>query len=558
MRALAEARAALRLGLAATAVLTLGVTAGVLVVPIYDMHLFDSVLTSRSLDTLALLSVLCAVALALYGMLMLIRGLVLATIGDRVAAAIAGPASIAGIRRAVDGDQRAAGCALLDVQEIRLFFGGGAAAAPFDLVCAPLLLGVIFMLHPSLGWFALGAVLVMLAFALVSDTVARPALAAAQERMDTALGDAAGLLRDPVLRDGLGMERQIARRWRRRHGEALAALGVAARRGEAVAGTSRLVRGLLQGGMLGLAALLVLRNEATPGVLIGANLLLALLLAPFDQVIAHWRSMASARLAWQRLRRLLSRVPAATDCVAGEAQGLVLAAVSFVPPAAAAAVLDCVSLSVEPGTMHVITGPNGAGKSTLARIAAGVLAPTRGSAMVAGASATAAAEAGRIGFLPQRPQLLDGTVGENIGRFRESSGEQVVEAARRAGLHEVIGRLPEGYATMIGPEDPLLSGGERQRVALARALHGSPALLVLDEPDASLDHAGEALLIEALEAARREGTAILAVTHRRGIAAIADHVWRLEAGRLSPAPHRGLATAKVAKETQDELAAREA
>jgi ATP-binding cassette subfamily C protein len=554
MSALAEARVALRLGLAATAVLTLGVTAGVLVVPIYDMHLFDGVLTSRSLDTLALLSVLCAVALVLYGTLMLIRGLLLATIGDRVAACIAAPASIAGIRRAVGGDQRAAGRALLDVQEIRLFFGGGAAAAPFDLVCAPLLLGVIFMLHPSLGWFALGAVLVMLAFALVSDTVARPALAAAQEGMDAALGDAAGLLRDPVLRDGLGMERQIARRWRRRHGGALAALGVAARRGEAVAGTSRLVRGLLQGGMLGFAALLVLRNEATPGVLIGANLLLALLLAPFDQVIAHWRSTASVRLAWQRLRMLLSGAPPATGGVTGEAQGLVLAAVTFVPPATPTSVLDDVSLAVEPGTMHVIIGPNGAGKSTLARIAAGVLAPTRGSATVAGVSATAVAEAGRIGFLPQRPQLLDGTVGENIGRFRETSGERVVEAARRAGLHEVIGRLPEGYATMIGPEDPLLSGGERQRVALARALHGSPALLVLDEPDASLDHAGEALLIEALEAARREGAAILAVTHRRGIAAIADHVWRLDGGRLSPAPHRGPATAKAAKEMQDERA----
>ncbi|MCU0984044.1 MAG: ATP-binding cassette domain-containing protein [Acetobacteraceae bacterium] len=548
MNALAAARGVLMLGLATTGALTFGVTVGVLVVPLYDMHLFDGVLTSRSLDTLTFLSVLCVIGLALYGVVMTFRGLVLATIGDRVSAVLAGPASVAGIRRAVAGDGRAAARALADVQEIRLFFGGGAAAAPFDLLCAPVLLAVIFMLHPALGWFAVGAALLMLAFALLSDSVARPALAAAQGRMDGALGDAAGLLRDPVLREGMGMGRAIARRWQGRQAAALAALGFASRRGDAVAGLSRLVRGLLQGGMLGFAALLVLRNEATPGVLIGANLLLALLLAPFDQVIAHWRSVAAMRLAWRRLSALLATEPVGEASAAAGARGLVLSGVTFQPARASAPVLDDVTLVVEPGTMAVVTGPNGAGKSSLARIAAGVFPPTHGVATVDGEAAVAAAAAGRVGFLPQRPQLLEGTVGENIGRFREASGDAVVEAARRAGLHAVIGRLAQGYATPIGPEDPLLSGGERQRLALARALHGAPPLLVLDEPDASLDHAGEAVLIEALEAARREGAAILAITHRRGLAAIADDVWRLDRGRLSPEPHRGLASTAVARE----------
>lgn len=556
MSALAEARGALRLGLAATSVLTLGVTAGVLVVPLYDMHLFDGVLTSRSLDTLALLSVLAIVGLALYATVMVFRGLVLATIGDRVAAALAGPATEAGIRRAVAGDTRAAGRALSDVQEVRLFFGGGAAAAPFDLVCTPLLLGVIFMLHPALGWFALGAACVMLAFALVSDALSRPAFAAAQARMDAALADAAGLLRDPVLRDGLGMEGAITRRWQGRHRAGLAALDLAGRRGDVVAALSRLGRGLLQGAMLGFAALLVLRNEATPGVLIGANLLLGLLLAPFDQVIAQWRSVAAMRLAWRRLAALLGAREEQGGGRVEDGPGLMLANVTFQPRGASAPVLDDVSLTVAPGTMVVLTGPNGAGKSSLARIAAGVFAPTAGTVTVAGEAAVTVAASGRIGFLPQRPQLLDGTVGENIGRFREASGEAVVEAARRAGLHAVIGRLVEGYATPIGPENPVLSGGERQRLALARALYSSPTLLVLDEPDASLDHAGEVVLIEALEAARREGAAILAVTHRRGLAAIADHVWRLEHGRLTQAAHRGPSTPAAAKEMHDDHAAR--
>lgn len=538
MSAMAEARAALARGLAVTAVLTVGVTAGVLVVPLYDMHVFDGVLTSRNLDTLALLSVLGLIGLALYGALATIRGLILALTGDRIAAVLSTEAVIAGIRRAVSGESRAVGRALADIQEIRLFFSGGAAAAPFDLICAPLILAVIFMLHPALGWFALGAALIMLALALLSDALSRPALEAAQARMDAALGDAAGLLRDPVLREALGMEEAILERWRRRQRGALAFLATASRRGEAVSGLSRLVRGLLQGGMLALAAFLVLRDEASPGVLIGANLLLALLLAPVDQVLAQWRAVASFRLAWDRLSALLAWREEAAGTVGDGAAGLVIDSVTFHPPGMDAPVLAGVSLHVEPGTMVVVTGPNGSGKSSLARLAAGVMPPTAGRVSHGGTPAAEMAASGRIGFLPQKPQLLEGTVAETISRFRGGAAEAVVDAARRAGLHGVIGRLPQGYATRIRPEDALLSGGERQRLALARALHGEPPLLVLDEPDASLDHAGETILIEALEEARRRGAAILAVTHRRALAAMADAVWRLDGCSLSPVSAR--------------------
>jgi ATP-binding cassette subfamily C protein len=534
---LARARGALCLGLATTAVLTLGINAGVLVVPLYDMHLFDRVLTSRSLDTLLLLSVICIVGLLLYGVLVTIRGLVLAAIGYRVADALSGPAAAAGIRRAVTGDGRAAGRAIMDVQEIRLFFGGGAAAAPFDLLCAPLLLSVIALLHPLLGWYALGAALVMLALAVATDALAEPPLADAQRRMDGALHDAAALLRDPVLREGLGMERAIARRWSGHHRGALAALDRAALQGEGLVSLSRLVRAVLQGGMLAFAALLVLRNEATPGVLVGANLLLALLLAPLDQVLAQWRSIATVRLSWRRLIALLAGETQCSRAMShgGHGEGLMLAHAAFTPPDAIRPVIAGLSLAIPPGTMVVVTGPNGAGKSTLARLAAGILAPTEGMAQVGDIAAADAAALGMVGYLPQRPQILEGTVAENIARFTVADPEAVVAAAQRAGLHDVIGRLTHGYATEVGPESPVLSGGERQRLALARALFGTPPLLVLDEPDASLDHAGEVVLVEAIEAARRSGAAILAVTHRRAIVAIADQVLRLENGTIMPA-----------------------
>lgn len=534
-RGLREARRALALGILGAAALTVGVTLGVLVVPLYDMHVFDGVLTSRSLDTLVLLSLLCLVGLVLLGGLHVLRGLVLAAIGDRVARAISGPAIAAALRRAVGGDRGTAGRTLADVQEIRLFFGGGAASAPFDLAAAPFLLGVIFLLHPLLGWYALGAALLLLATALAAEALAQPALATAEARMERALADTAGLLRDPVLREAFGMEGALARRWRSRRAAALAFAARASLRGETLAASGRLVRSLLQGGMLAFAAWLVLRNEATPGVLVGSNMLFALLTAPLDRAFSHWRSIATTRLAWRRVSQLLAEDHAATDpnpAPASASSGLAFETVTFRVPEGRAPILEGITLAVPRGTIAVVTGPNGAGKSTLARLAAGVLRPTAGVVTVEGEPAWRAAEAGRIGYLPQRPQILEGTVAENIGRFAATAAEPVVEAARRAGLHAVIGRLPQGYATRVGPEDPILSGGERQRLALARALFAAPSLLVLDEPDASLDHAGEAILVEALERARSDGAAILAVTHRRGLLAIADRVWRLEAGRL--------------------------
>jgi ATP-binding cassette subfamily C protein len=540
-----EARLAIRLGLAVAAVLTLGVNAGVLVVPLYDMHLFDGVLTSRSLDTLAVLSVICVAGLLVFGVLLVLRGLALAEVGDRVARAISGPAITAALRRAVSGDRGAAGRALADVQEIRLFFGGGAAAAPFDLAVAPFFLAVIFLLHPLLGWYALGAALLLLSVTLAAEASSQPRLAEAQARMDRALHEASSLLRDPTLREGLGMEPAIERRWRTQRGAALAAAERASLHGESVAAAGRLARGVLQGGMLALAAWLVIRNEATPGVLVGTNLLFALLVSPLDRVLSHWRSVTSARLAWRRLARLLAEDVTPREgasATAARDEGISLAGVTFRPVDGDRPVLADVSLAVPAGTIAVVTGPNGAGKSTLARLAAGVLVPGEGDVAVAGAPAWRAAEAGRIGYLPQRPQILEGTVAENISRFGLGGTEAIVEAARLAGLHGAIGRLPLGYATPVGPEHAALSGGERQRLALARALFGAPPVLVLDEPDSSLDHAGEAVLIEALEAARRRGAAILAVTHRRGLLAIADRVWRLEGGRLlaqadASAPH---------------------
>lgn len=532
---LARAREDIVFGLLACVALTLGVTVGVMVVPLYDMHLFDRVLTSRSLHTLVALSVICLVGMLLYAVLSAIRGVILAGVAERVLRRLHGPVIEAGMRHAVGGDGKVAARALSDLQEIRLFFSGAAAAAPLDLMLSPVLIAVLFLMHPGLGWFALAAAVALLGWAVATDALARPRMAAAQARMGAALADAGALLRDPVLAEGFGMAPAIAARWQRGQGRGLAALAAAIRHGEGIGAASRLTRMLMQGGMIAFAALLALRGEATPGVLVGANLMLALLLMPLDQVTAHWRAVAATRLAWQRLAALLAAAPTRNEApVAPGAAGIALREVVFRPPGSSRAVLDRVSLEVAPGEIVALLGPNAAGKSSLARIAAGVLEPTGGTAEAAGTTAAAAAESGRIGYLPQRPQLLDATVGDTIARFRSASPGDVVAAARAAGLHEVIGRLPQGYATPIGPLDPLLSGGQKQRLALARALFGDCPVLVLDEPDAGLDHEGEAAMAAAIAAARGRGAAVLVITHRRALLAVADRILRIADGRIVP------------------------
>ncbi|TDG11458.1 ATP-binding cassette domain-containing protein, partial [Paracraurococcus ruber] len=434
---------------------------------------------------------------------------------------------------AVGGDLRGGGQALADLQALRAFLAGPGAAAPLDLALGPLLLALLFLLHPALGWYGLAAACALLALALLTDGAARPRLAQAQERMERAIGGTAGLLRDETVRDGLGMGPAIAARWRAGQGAALDAMATASCRGEGWAGAARLLRGLLQAGAVTLAALLVLRHEATPGAVLGANLLLAMLLAPLDSVLAQWRAVAGARLAWDRVAAALARTEAgpppqgAAPGGMDPSPGLMLEAIAIHPPGRQQAVLAGLSLSVAPGEMVLLTGPNGSGKSSLLRIAAGVLPPASGRAFAAGLAAPAAAWAGRIGWLPQRPQVMEGTVAETIARFGPATPEALVAAARAAGLHEAIGRLPRGYATAIGPLSRAFSGGEMQRLALARALFGDPPVLVLDEPDAGLDHAGEQVLAAALQAARARGAAILAVSHRAGLRGIADRVVEL-------------------------------
>ena len=537
--ALNRLRAELVGALAAAAVVTVFVNLGLLIVPIYDIILYDRVMPSRSLDTVAMLTVICVLGMALYGAIEYCRGLIFVVIADRIARRLNIPALQAAIGRSLGGDSAMAGQALRDLNELRLFASGPAAITPLDLLWTPVLAGVLFLLHPHYGIFALFCAASLIALSVLTDVATRHDLMRGNDSEAADLNQLAAALRHNELIDGLGLLPDLTRRWLRRQRTQAIRTAAAARRAKRLLAVARAARLAMQAGVMALGVILVLRHEASPGSVLGAGLLIARLLSPFESLLGAWRQWVSATAAWRRTGALLTGMQAEPprnlpERIEGR---LVVDRVSFRPTPDAAPILQDVSLTIAPGEAVALTGPSGAGKSTLARLVVGLFAPTAGSVCLDGIPVTdwAREEFGRhIGYLPQAIGLLDGSVLDNIARMQADDPAFAVEAAARAGVHELIGRLPEGYATWIGDTSPALSGGQRQRVALARALYGDPRLLVLDEPNSNLDHDGEQALILAIEAARRRGAAVLLITHRTAVLAAMDRVLELREGRIVP------------------------
>ena len=530
--ALRRARTVLGSGLALSLFVTLFVDVAVLTVPIYDMQLYDRVLLSRNMETVAMLSVACATGLVIYGVLEYLRSAALVAISEQVGRALGVPVLEAGVRRSLGGNPAAGGEALRDLNDIRSFLASGAVSVPLDALCAPLLLAVMFMLHPAYGWFGIVGVSVLFMFGVVTDVLVRPVVNAATQQRSQAANQLAAGLREPDLTEGLGMMPALSRRWARRHGAALERMREVGHRSDHVAAGSKVVRLALQAGVMALGAVLILSRQASPGSLMGANLMLGKVLGPFDALVQSWRRWIAVEAAWRRVVALLSApddATADTDAAPGET-GLVLHGVGLTLPAGRLLLRD-IQLALPPGTATALVGANGAGKSTLLRVMVGLLPPTAGAIRLDGLPLAAADRSG-IGFLPQGVHLLDGTVWENVARFEDVPAAPVIQAAAAVDVHAMVGRLRQGYGTRIGQNLPSLSGGQKQRVGLARALFGAPRLLVLDEPDASLDHVGEDSLLQAIAAARSAGTVVVVATHRPKLLAAMDLIVTVSDGAI--------------------------
>jgi ATP-binding cassette, subfamily C, bacterial len=509
-----------------------------LALPLYTIQIYDRVISSGSIDTLVALTVIVAVLLGFQAMLDFLRHRILTILAARIAARLGQPVFEAAVEAALRHGARASTEAMRDLGDLRSFIASGTIALPMDLAVTPLFLAVLFLLNPVYGLIGLAGTVLLTLVALATEFFVRRPSARASKASAGVHGETAGAIRNAEVIAAMGMLPAVAQRWRRLQSAALDSI----ERGRAVAGVlsaiARTLRIGLQIAIVSAGAVLVIEGLASAGTMIAAAVLCARLLLPFEQLIDGWRQWLDAFAALDRLRGVLARGAngRSRQPVIVERAALAVDRLGFVPPGQDRPVLRNVSFRVEEGELLGVIGPSGAGKSTLARLLVGLWQPTAGGIYLDGQS-TFAHERGSfgaaVGYLPQEPMLLDGKVRENIARFRDADMGEVVAAARIAGVHELIGRMPQGYETQLADAGARLSGGQRQRLALARAVFGDPKLIVLDEPNSNLDAEGEAALIEAIEIARARGAAIVVVAQRMSILNRADQLLFLKEGGVA-------------------------
>ena len=533
-----EARRSFMTGLGYAAILSAFINCLQLTVPLYMLQVHERVLSSRSMDTLAMLSVLAGGALILYGILEFIRSQVFLVMGGRLVRRLNEPVLSASIRAAAREGAGKAAQALRDLSELRNFLTGHAVSAPLEAAWSPIFLIVLFMLHPGFGIAGIVSVLILIISSVATDIATRSLLNEANKANIEAISNIGAQIRHAEVIESMGMMGALASRWRMSQFAALHLLETGNRRGKVISTVTRTLRYGMQLFVLALGCILAIRQEISSGAMIAATIVTGRLLLPFDSVIENARQWIMASSAWKRVRNLIEsestdRQTMPTTVAEGD---LVVDRLIYAAQGQDVPIIKGVSFSLSPGEVLGIIGPSAAGKSTLARLLVGIIKPTAGGIYLDGNNVylwERSSFGQLIGYLPQSVSLLDGTIRENIARMDEGDPRAVIEAARTADVHEMIGRLPLGYDTPVGDARLTLSGGQRQRVALARCLYGHPRLIVLDEPNANLDATGEAALIRAIRAAKADGAIVIMIAHRPAIMEVADKLLVLENGRVS-------------------------
>ena len=506
--------------------------------PLFMLQVYDRVLASQSQPTLLVLFALVAVLFGFYGLLEFFRGRLMARVGARLQAALDGEVFCASVRAARERDPgRRRLNALHDLENLQLLFSGPAPMAILDLPWSPLFFLVIYLFHWQLGALALAGAAVLVVLAAVNNARSRAPSVAAQLKSTEAENFERSIRSGAEATQALGMMAAATDRWRAQRGGALTQHICAADRMGAYGSAAKALRFLLQSAILAWGAKLAIDQLITPGMIIAASIMMGRALAPIDQTIAHWRVYARGHLAWRNLRALFEdHELGPVRTVLPPLQGRVRAQrLALAPPGAETPIVRGLTFDVQPGQALGVIGPTGCGKSALARTLVGLWPAAYGTLTLDGAALDQWSPdrlGEQIGYLPQDVSMIDATAAENIARLQPLYDDAaVIAAAKLAQAHDLIVGLPSGYDTMVGPSGTALSGGQRQRIGLARALFGDPALLVLDEPNAHLDAAGEKAVIEVIGALKAVGRSVVVMVHRPSAIAACDTLLVLAEGR---------------------------
>ncbi|MBW4973444.1 type I secretion system permease/ATPase [Roseovarius mucosus] len=504
--------------------------------PIYMLQVYDRVLSSRSVETLIALSVLVLFLYTMMGLLDYARGRIMGRVGARFQARLDRRVFDAVIRKSAIQPDANTATGLRDLESIQRLMTSPVLLAIFDMPWAPFFLAAIWVFHPWLGILALAGGALLVVVTLINQVVTRKPTGQANNASVQAESISEQLRNESEMIQAMGMRDAAFDRWQAARGRALSTAIEAADLGGTFTTSTKALRLLLQSAMLGLGAWLVLRGELTPGAMIAGSILMGRALAPIEQAIGQWALVQRAAKGWESLAELLGSVPPEqprTPLPRPKAR-LEVSQLTMVPPGESQAVLKTLSFKIEPGQAVGVIGPSGAGKSTLARAITGVWRPAGGKIRLDGATLDQYAPnvlGELIGYLPQRVQLFDGTIADNIARLApQPDPAKIVAAARKADAHEMILKLPNGYDTRVSASGGRLSGGQMQRIGLARAMYGDPMILVLDEPNSNLDNEGSEAVNLAIRSFKAEGKAVIVVAHRPAAIKECDMLLMLEAG----------------------------
>ncbi|MGE4369911.1 MAG: type I secretion system permease/ATPase [Burkholderiaceae bacterium] len=505
---------------------------------LYMLQVYDRVLASRNETTLLMLTLLVVGLYLLSGLLEFARSSVLIRVGNQFDMMLNTRVFTAAFERNLRRQGGNPSQAIHDLTNLRQFLTGNALFAFFDAPWTPIYIAVTFMIHPLLGMITVIGSVVLFVLAYFNNIATQKPLADANRASISAGNFANNHLRNAEVIEAMGMLPGLRSRWFGQHRRVLALQTLASDRAARITTASRFVRICLQSLILGAGALLVIEGSITAGMMIVCSILMGKALGPVEMAIGTWKQMLSTRQAYSRLDDMLKSAPPRGQTLSLPApKGIVsLENVFASAPGAQEAILKNLTFIINVGEVVGVIGPSASGKSTLARLIVGVWQARAGTVRLDGADVFQwnKDELGpHIGYLPQDIELFEGTIAENIARFGETDAEKIILAAQRAGVHDMILRLPRGYDTPLGVDGASLSGGQKQRIGLARAIYGDPALVVLDEPNSNLDDVGEAALVQTVSDLKRRGTTVVVITHRMNILNAVDKLLVMREGVMT-------------------------
>lgn len=518
-------------------VFSLGINILALTFSVYMLAIYDRVLSSYSMPTLVTITVAAMLALVVQGVLENLRSRLLVLAGVDIDRSLSRLVFGEMIKDACSIQKSGYSGGLRDINLLRNYFGGSAMFSLFDLPWTPLFLVFIFLVHPMMGMVALAGAVVSVVLGVWQDRVTRKRLESANN-LNAQSGSFSSLcLRNCESVSAMGMLNGVQAKWDKMNNEVIDLQTHASDAAGVLQSIARGVRTSMQVIIYGVGAYLTLKNECTAGVMISSSIIMGRALAPIDQAMATWKQSIEARSAYQRLDALIGKADKAEHMELPDPVGkLDVEGANLVLNGNY--ILRNITFSLEPGEIMGLIGPSAAGKSSLSRVLLGIWPSMGGKVRLDGADMFQwnQEHLGRfIGYLPQDVELLPGTVSQNIARFGEIDADEVIRAAKMAGVHDLILHFPSGYDTLIGqvPGAMVLSGGQRQRVALARALYGNPKLVVLDEPNSSLDETGEAALMQAIGQLKANRVTTVIVTHKPNILAAVDRILVMQYGQVA-------------------------